>query len=452
MSEAVKPRCVVLCGALVTTLAVMAIGDDWPQWRGPNRDGVWRETGLVGTFEKPQLEHLWRTEVGSGYCGPTVADGRVYVMDRLLSPRQIERVHCFDARTGKNLWSFAYDCVYRGVQYDAGPRASVTIHDGRAYALGTMGHLHCFDAITGEVLFSRDLNSEYGIRMPIWGIAAAPLIEGDLLILQIGAEGGACVLALDRKTGKEAWRALDDGASYSAPIVIDQAGKQVLVVYTAQNVVGLNPQSGEVYWRHPFPPTHMPIGIATPVRHRDLLFVSNFYDGSLLLRLEQNEPAVAQVWKRAGQSEQQTDALHSIISTPYLEGDHIYGVDSYGELRCLRLDTGDRVWESLEAVPKARWATIHFVRNHDNVWMFNEKGELIIARLSPEGYHEKSRARLIEPTRDQLPSRRGGVVWSHPAFADRHVFARNDRELVCASLATERQGPPIGAAAGLSSE
>ncbi len=431
-------RSVVVSAVVVLFIAGAALGDDWPQWRGVKRDGVWHETGIVEKFQKPRLEYVWRADLGSGYCGPTVAEGRVHVMDRVVSPKQIERVHCFDAKTGESLWTHSYDCAYRGVQYDAGPRASVTIHDGRAYALGTMGHLHCLDAGSGKVLFSRDLNSTYGIRMPIWGISAAPLIEGDLLILQIGGEDGACVVALDRESGKEVWRALKDEASYSAPIVIEQAGKRVLVVYTGENVVGLDPPTGKVYWKHPFPPTRMVIGIATPVLHRDLLFLSNFFDGSLLLKVRQDEPAVTKVWQRAGESEEQTDALHSIIATPYLEGDYIYGVDSYGELRCLNLETGDRVWESLEAVPKARWATIHFVKNHDNVWMFNEKGELIIAELSPEGFQEKSRAFLIEPTRDQLPSRRGGVAWSHPAFADRHVFARNDKELVCASLAKGR--------------
>ena len=191
----------VVSAAVVLVTAGVALGDDWPQWRGLNRDGVWHETGIVEKFEKPRLEHVWRAELGSGYCGPTVAQGRVYVMDRLVSPKQIERLHCFDAKTGKSLWTHSYDCAYRGVQYDAGPRASVTIHDGRAYALGTMGHLHCLDAGSGKVLFSRDLNSAYGIRMPIWGISAAPLIEGDLLILQIGGEGGACVVALNRESG-----------------------------------------------------------------------------------------------------------------------------------------------------------------------------------------------------------------------------------------------------------
>ncbi|MGV3722528.1 MAG: hypothetical protein ACO1SX_16600 [Actinomycetota bacterium] len=114
-------------------------------------------------------------------------------------------------------------------------------------------------------------------------------------------------------------------------------------------------------------------------------------------------------------------------------GDYIYGVDSYGELRCLDLMTGDRIWESRDAVPRARWANIHFVVNGDKVWMFNERGQLIIARLSPKGYEEISRAQLIQPTTGQLPQR-GGVCWTHPAYANQHVFIRNDAELVCASL------------------
>ena len=177
----------------------------------------------------------------------------------------------------------------------------------------------------------------------------------------------------------------------------------------------------------------MVIGIATPVVHGDFLFLSNFFDGSLLLKLGQDEPTIEKVWHRVGASEKKTDALQSLISTPYLKGDYIYGVDSYGELRCLELLTGKRVWESAKAVPRARWSTIHIVENRDKVWMFNERGELIIAKLSPSGYEEIDRTKLIEPTLDQL-RKRGGVCWSHPAFANGHVFIRNDKELLCADL------------------
>ena len=420
---------------LASSRSSPTLADDWPQWRGPRRDGVWREKGIIESFDKPQLKPLWRTKIGSGYCGPTVAGGRVYVTDRLVEPKQVERVHCLDAKTGKNIWTHTYDCPYRGVQYDAGPRASVSIDDGRAYSLGTMGNLFCLDAADGKILWQKDLNTEYKIRMPIWGIAASPLVEKNLLIVQIGGEDGACLVAFDKKTGKERWRALNDGASYCAPIVVKQAKKRVLVCYTAQNVVGLNPMTGKVYWTQPFPPTKMVIGISTPVYHKGMIFLTNFFDGSMLLKLADDKPAVEKLWHRAGPSERQTDALHSIISTPYLRGKYIYGVDSYGELRCLDLLTGDRIWQSDQAVPRARWATIHFVRNGKHVWMFNEKGELIISKFSPKGFEEISRAKLIDPTRDQLPSRRGGVCWSHPAFAGKHVFARNDNEILCVDLA-----------------
>lgn len=425
--------------ATVVGLAIVyhapARADDWPQWRGPNRDGVWRESGIVDTFDKPELEPVWRVAIGSGYSGPTVANGRVYVTDRVTKPKQIERVHCFDAKSGDAVWSYSYDCPYRNVSYEAGPRAAVTIDEGRAYALGTMGHFHCFDAATGKVIWQKDLNEAYKIRMPVWGIAAAPLIEDDLVITQIGGEDDACLVAFDKITGKERWRALSDKASYSAPRVIEQAGKRVLVCYTGDNVVGLNPRTGEVYWRQPFPPKRMVIGIADPVPYKDMLFVTNFFDGSMLLKLgrDGDKPVAKKLWHRVGPSEKDTDALQSIISTPYIKDDHVYGVDSYGELRCLDLYTGDRVWESQKAVPRARWSTIHFIEHGDDVWMFNERGELIISRLSPKGFKEISRAKLIEPTTAQLP-RRGGVCWSHPAFANRHVFARNDEEMVCVDL------------------
>jgi outer membrane protein assembly factor BamB len=412
------------------------VADDWPQWRGPTRDGVWHESGVIERFPAPRLELRWRAPVSSGYCGPTVADGRVYVTDRVVDPDEIERVLCFDWQTGRTLWTHSYPCRYDNVGYKAGPRASVSIDDGRAFALGTMGDFRCLDAATGDVLWSKDFRREYDARVPIWGIAAAPLVDGPLVILQVGGADGACLVALDKKTGAERWRALDDRASYSAPIIIPQAGRRVLVCWTGDNVAGLDPASGEVYWKYPFEPRKMVINVPTPVVCGDRLFVTAFYDGAAMLRLSQDEPAVEEIWRRRGASERQTDALHAMISTPTMEGDYVYGVDSYGQLRCLDAASGDRIWEDLTAVPVQRWATIHMVCNGERTWMFNERGELIIAALSPDGFHEISRAKLLDPTTEQLP-RQDGVCWSHPAYAYKHIFARNDRELVCASLAAE---------------
>jgi len=429
----------MLSGAALIGTAALIVppaasrADDWPQFRGPQRDGVWRETGTLKKFAGRRLKLLWSAPVGSGYSGPTVAAGRVYVTDRLVEPTQIERVLCFDAMTGKSVWKQEYECPYVDIGFTAGPRASVTIDGGRAYSLGAMGDFCCYDAADGKLLWRRALYREYNVEMPIWGLATAPLVEGDLVIIQAGAKS-ACLVAFDKATGAERWKALDDRASYSAPIVIEQAGRRVLVCWTGDNVVGLDPATGAVFWNYPFAPTRMVIGIASPIVSGDHLFVSSFYDGSAMLKLDPHRLAVSEGWRILGPDEQHTLGLHAMIGTPWISGDYLYGVDSYGELRCLRADSGERVWESLKATPRARWSTIHMVRQDDLMWLFNERGDLIIAELSPKGYHELSRAKLIEPTSVQLPQR-GGVVWSHPAFANRHVFARNDERLVCASLA-----------------
>ena len=426
-----------LASALLALCALAANDNEWTQWRGSARDGVWKETGLISKFAGPQVEVRWRHRISNGYSGPTVADGRVYVTDRVTDPRQQERVHCFEWETGRILWTYAYDAIYAGIGYQNGPRAAVTINDGRAYALGAMGHLHCLDAADGSVIWSKDLNREYRIRMPNWGIAAAPLIEGDLVILHIGGEGDACFVAFDKKTGQERWRALRDRPSYVAPIIIEQAGERVMVCWTGDRVVALDPKNGKLHWSYPFAALKTVVAIATPVFEKDRLFFSSFYDGSLMLKLRQDRLAAEKVWQRRGQNEIITDALHTMFSTPLMINGYVYGVDSYGELRCLNGNNGDRIWESLKAVPKDRWANIHLVRNADKVWMFNERGELIISRLTPKGFEEISRAQLIEPTTGQLGRRGQGVCWSHPAFAYKHVFARNDKELVCATLAAK---------------
>jgi outer membrane protein assembly factor BamB len=423
-----------------TVCGMTALADEWPQWRGAGRDGIWTETGILDRFPSPEIEVKWRVPVSSGYSGPTVADGRVYLTDRIHEPEEQERVHCFDWETGETLWSFTYDAPYEGLRYPAGPRAAVTIHDGRAYALGAVGHFHCFDAADGTLLWNRDLREEYQIRMPNWGIAAAPLIEEDRVIVQIGGEG-ACLVAFDRITGEEQWKALDDDASYSAPMMIEQAGQRVLLCWTGDRIVGLNPQSGEEHWAFPFPWKSWPIGIATPVIHGELLLFSEAHKGALLLKAPADRLSIEQVWHRQKEDDDDEPALHCLISTPIIRDGHIYGADNEGILRCLDLETGRQIWEDDSAVPQNRFATIHLIERgdaDDRIWMFNERGELIISRLSPDGFEELSRAKLLDPTTEQL-RRRDGVTWSHPAFAHRHVFARNDKELVCADLSAQAE-------------
>lgn len=439
-----KPRSFrrLVPAALITAISLCLspiLADDWPQWRGPNRDGIWRETGIIEEFSGPEVKLRWRAKISGGYSGPTVADGRVFVTDRVTEPQELERVLAFDWQTGQPLWTFAYPCVYRNVTYRTGPRASITVHEGLAYALGTMGHLHCLDAKTGRLVWKKIPGEDWEVDVPTWGVAAAPLVEGDLLIVQIGVKE-ACVVALDRKTGEIRWTALKDPASYSAPIVITQAGRRIVVCWTGERLAGLDALTGSVVWDLPFPHRRWIDGIITPVwdteRHR--LFISCFNCGSLLLNLDPHRLTVKNVWQRQGINEIQTDSLHILMGNPVLKEDWIFGVDSYGQFRCLDARTGERIWEDLTLTSQARWGTLHMVQHGDHVWMFNDRGELMITKLTPQGVRVISKAKFLSPTRGQL-SRGQGVTWSHPAFAYRHVFNRNDEEIVCADLTAGAQ-------------
>ncbi len=404
-----------------------AISQDWPDWRGRSRNAQLAEHYIIkGADSVP----VWSVPVGSGYSGPTVAGGKVYLTDLVEEPVQTEGVLCFDQETGRKLWEFRYECPYEGVGYPAGPRASVVYEEGKVWSLGTMGHFYCLDAESGKILWHRDLNREYNISMPIWGIAATPLIDGDKIIVQIGGSNHAAVVAFSKNSGKELWRNLDDRASYSAPVIIEKNGTKVLVVWTEDHLAGMDPATGEIFWKFPWK-IKMGMGISTPVLCDDYLFVSAFYNGSLLVHLGNDYTTAEKVWQREGRSERETDALHCVMNTAVIDGQYIYGVDSYGELRCLELKTGNRVWEDLTAVKKDRWANIHFISAGRYTIMFNEHGELLVTELSPSGLKILSRDKIISPTRKQLPR---GVTWSHPAIAGQHIFIRNDMELVSVKL------------------
>jgi outer membrane protein assembly factor BamB len=275
--------------------------------------------------------------------------------------------------------------------------------------------------------------------VPLWGFAAHPLLDGDKLICLVGGEGSV-VVAFHKDTGKELWRALsvsDSEIGYCPPVIFEAGGKRQLIIWHPEAVNGLDPETGQVYWTQPFQ-VKANLTFPTPRRDGDRLFVTSFYNGSLMLRLDPDRPAASVIWKGKSSSEQptKTDGLHSIIPTPIFKGDWIYGVCSYGQLRCLKADTGERVWETLQATggKLERWANAFLIPQGDRYFLFNEHGDLIIARLTPKGYDEIGRAHVIEPT-TRLTSH--PVVWVHPAFAHQAMYVRNDKEIIKVSLAAE---------------
>ena len=318
------------------------------------------------------------------------------------------------------------------------------ISGGKVYTLGAEGNLFCLNADDGKVLWSRDFKKEFGIKAPIWGFAGHPLLDGNRLICLAGGPGSTAV-AFDKDTGKEIWRALNaKEPGYCSPVIYRPGGKRQLIFWHPEAANSLNPETGEVYWSVPFK-AHMGMTIATPRKMGDWLFFTCFYNGSLMLRLDPAKPAATPVWRTLKESETDTTCLNAVMCTPFLENDYIYGVCSYGQLRCLQADTGKRLWETFQATTAGeavRWANAFIVKNGSRFFLFNEKGDLIIAKLSPRGYEEVSRAHLLAPTGSAAGR---AVLWSHPAFANRRVYARNDREIICVDLAAD--GPRVGTSA-----
>lgn len=433
------------------TAQVPTLAEDWPEWRGSGRQGVWNEDGILTRFPTAGLAYTWRVPIHEGYAGPAVAGGRVFVTDfvREEGIHGTERALCLDEKTGKLLWKHEWKVDYAGTQptWASGPRATPTVAGNTVYIVGGMGRLFAFDTRTGEVRWQHDFAKEFAAAIPTWGVTSAPLVHENLLIALVGGEEDAQVVAFDRDTGKEKWRALPSAGDpgYAPPVLVHAGGVDQLIIWHPRAVSSLNPRTGEVYWEQPFE-IRMGLTVATPVIHDNHLLVSAFYDGAMMLELDPEKPLARRLWQKKGTSEQPADtqALHALISTPVLDGDFIYGIDSYGELRGLKVANGARVWESLELFGKpTRWAAGLMVRHGDHYFINNDRGELIMARLSPEGYEEIDRTELIEPTSKGGGRReRGAVLWSHPAYANRHIIVRNDREIVRASLeATQPENP-----------
>lgn len=422
--------------------------DDWPQWLGPQRDANWRETGILKTFPAGGPRRVWRTAIGSGYTGPAVVGNRVYLMDRQVATNAAkaknafdtssiagtERVLCLDAADGKVVWQRSYNSSYT-VSYAAGPRTTPVVADGRVYTLGAMGQLACQNTRDGSVVWSRDFVADYGLKVPIWGVSAHPLLDGNKLICMVGGEGSVAV-AFDKNTGRELWRALSaKEPGYCPPVIYKLGGRRQLILWHAEAVNGLDPETGRVLWSEPWK-LNYGLAIPTPRLLDDGLFLTCFYNGSMRLRFEPGHEVPVVAWKTAKQSERDTVNLNSIMATPWVEDGHVYGPCSYGQFRCLRLDTGERLWETFQpTVGKAeRWGNCFVVKNRSQWFLLSEQGDLIIARLSPKGYEELSRAHVIEPD-NRDPGR--PVVWSHPAFAHRRIYLRNDSEILCYDLAAK---------------
>ena len=446
---------VVLYSSFLVSSSTRCVqADDWPQWQGPNRDGIWLEKGIIKSIPADGPPVLWRVPLGGGYSGPAVVGERLYVTDYMKSEGDLdnnpnsrsllsgkERVLCFDTTTGKEIWTYEYDCPY-SISYAAGPRCTPTVSDGRVYALGSEGNFLCLDASDGHLLWQKDFKKEYNAKTPIWGFCGHPLVFDDLVICVVGGEGSVAV-AFDRKNGTERWRALTASEQgYCPPTLIQSAGVEQLLIWDADNLNSLEPATGRQLWSEPLKPMYG-MSIMVPqlgrLHGKEVLFASGIGKVGALYALKNDSPAAEVVWRGGPKN-----AMYCANSTPFIEDNTIYGCDCHsGMLTAVDLESGDRLWETSEPTSRtdrpAKHGTAFLIRQPTpndplRVWLFSETGDLILARLTRDAYEELGRTHLLEPTNECFGR---SVVWTHPAFANGCCFVRNDEELVCISLLAE---------------
>ena len=272
------------------------IASDWPQWRGPNRDGLWTESGILSSFPSKGLVPKWKVPVGFGYSSPIIANGKLYLSDLIVENRIVhERVLCFNARSGKRLWLTQHDATppdwFFAPEQMRGPGSTPIVHNGRVYAISMFTTLKCLDARTGTVVWKHDLTAEY--QLPPTSLDASPLVDGNLLIVSIGGSPAAGVVAFDRLTGREVWKALNEAATWSSPVIVSAGGTRQLIVWMRQSVTSLNPTNGAVFWREPTVSGGSPgfSAVSTPVIRGDRLLISG-----LMFQLDRNRPAAKVLW------------------------------------------------------------------------------------------------------------------------------------------------------------
>ncbi|MEE8137765.1 MAG: PQQ-binding-like beta-propeller repeat protein [Thermoanaerobaculia bacterium] len=381
-----------------------AAPNDWPQWRGPNRDGVSRETGLLKSWPTAGPRVLWRTSLGEGYSGISVVGSSLFT---LYSDRESEYVVSLDAATGKESWRFRLDSAYRDGQGN-GPRSTPTVVEGVVYALGAQGRLAALQASSGMVLWQRDLKETLDAQPPRWGVSTSPLIEGDLLILDAGGQPDASVAALDRRTGELVWSVASDKAGYSAPVAITVDGLRQVLVFSGTQLVSVTPKDGKLLWRKSWR-TAYDVNAATPIFiPPDRVFVASGYDtGGVMLRVKRqgDRATVEEVWRSR-------DMKNQFSSSVFVDG-HIYGFDN-ATLKAIDARTGEEAWRER---PGLGHGSVTYADGH--FYILGERGKLVLVEATPEAYREKASVQVLR-----------GKCWTVPTLANGRLFVRNEKEIV----------------------
>jgi outer membrane protein assembly factor BamB len=388
-----------------------AVASDWPQFLGPTRNGVASEGELAASWPQDGPPVVWERRVGRGWSGPVVAGNRLILFHRSGDKEVVE---CLDAANGKEQWKFDYPTGYvDDFNFDPGPRSTPLIAGDRVYTLGAEGRMHCLELASGNKVWDRALNDDYKVRKGYFGVATSPVLDGDLLLINIGGRD-AGIVALHKDTGKEVWRATNHAASYSSPVVATIDGARHAFFFTREGIVSLDPATGKVHfskrWRSRMDAS---VNAASPVVVGSEVFFSACYDtGAILLRARKD--GFDEIWGN-------DESLSNHYGTSIYHDGYLFGFHDRQErkahLRCIEWNTGRVKWT------QERFGCGAMIRAGDDLIILSEDGDLVRVEASPKGYKEKARARVL-----------GTGCRAQIALANGRLYARDTQKLVCWEL------------------
>jgi outer membrane protein assembly factor BamB len=389
-------RISLLAIVLLVVGQVSAQTANWPQWRGPNRDGISKETGLLKQWPAEGPPLVWKASgAGRGYSSFSVVNGKLYTMG-LRGNREF--VVAFDVATGKEAWATAHGGAFHNDRGD-GPRGTPTVDGERIYALGGNGDLSCLDAATGKIVWSKNVLKEFGASNIQWGISESPLVIGNKVLVNAGGPG-ASIVALNKADGSVIWKSQSDEAGYSSAMPLQVNGGTQVVFFTAARAVGLNLNDGRLLWEYTRPANNV-ANVATPIVKANRVFISSDYGtGGGVVEIKPDNKA-QEVWF--------TKEMRNHHSSSVLVGDYLYGFSS-AILTAIKFDTGEIAWRD-RSVGKGS-----LVYADGNLYCFSENGVVGLVEATPTGYKEKGRFRIPQ---DSLPT------WTHPVVAGGRLYLRD---------------------------
>lgn len=406
-----------LCGGLVAVWASVAAGaEDWPQWRGPSRDGA---AGVKLPEPWPASpKQVWKVEVGEGHSGPVVVGGKVVVLAR-QEPQDV--VLCLNAGDGQQVWRYSYEAPYTpaGVAkaHGKGPFATPTVAANKVYAFGASGVLTCLDLANGKLLWQKVFSKEFKKTYPTYGASNSPLIEGDLCILGVGGSNSGALAAFNKDSGEPVWKLGVTGPGYGSPVALELAGTRQVVAPMQNRVVGVEPATGKLLWEVKFTTPHE-MNIMTPVAEKGIFVYAGYQSGATAWQIAKDGEKLTprQAWR--------DEKLSMFMSSPVVHGDHLYGFSDRGggSLVCVAVQDGKTQWTSPGRL--GQYASI--TRCDGKLLVMKTNGELVLAAADPAGYKELGRSRLSD-----------SPVWAHLALAGGRLYVKDRTHLACFALAAE---------------